>query len=98
MIPVYVVRKNADEIEGRGPMELHSIWTERAEAVKFIESQAGFYGRKEQWYGDSFGLYSLQPMYALEQIEELKEVEQQRQRDRALAKLTLEERRLLGLA
>lgn len=44
---VWVVMKNSDFTEGRGPMRVHRIFYYLYEAVDFVLSQDGIYGSKQ---------------------------------------------------
>jgi hypothetical protein len=41
---VYVVQYNADSVEGRGPMLIHSIWADLVIAKTFVGAQRGVMG------------------------------------------------------
>lgn len=52
---VYVVMRNADLIEGRGPMVFDSVWDDRDSAAKHIDDKPGVMGRKQKWSEQKFG-------------------------------------------
>jgi len=43
---VYVVYKNADMTEGRGPMVFDRVFARRESALAYVESKSGIMGRK----------------------------------------------------
>ena len=45
---VWVVRKNADFTEGRGPMLIHAIFENDTLAVEYIMTKPGIYGRRQE--------------------------------------------------
>lgn len=42
---VFVVYKNSDMTEGRGPMVMDSVWADKAEAEEYINTKLGVMGR-----------------------------------------------------
>lgn len=44
MTTVWVVMKNADMTEGRGPMLFHSVWDDENAVVAWVSAQDGAYG------------------------------------------------------
>lgn len=51
---VYVVLKNSDFTEGRGPMRFHKIFHNELDAHRYIMTQKGIYG-SPQGYSQHFG-------------------------------------------
>ena len=51
----FVVMRNSDMTEGRGPMMMDSIFIDRAEAVIYMDSQPGVMGRTVQWSKENYG-------------------------------------------
>ena len=47
---VFVVTKNADLIEGRGPMIIDSIWLDEEEANEYAANQKGVMGRPNRYF------------------------------------------------
>lgn len=45
---VYVILKNSDFTEGRGPMVLHKIKKTEKSAVDYVMSQEGIFGSKQE--------------------------------------------------
>jgi len=71
---VWIVEKNADFTEGRGPMLFHKAFANEADAVAYIMDQAGIFGSKqnENFYsGDSnyrsFNGYGLKHVFIIEE-------------------------------
>lgn len=83
---VYVVLKNADMIEGRGPMLLHSVWSNEKQPKLFIHNKNNY-----------DGLYEIKQMSVYDSIVQMNAIEESNLRARALAKLTPEEMAALGL-
>jgi hypothetical protein len=52
---VYMVYRNADMTEGRGPMVFDRIYLKQAAAIRFIDDQDGLMGRRFKW---SEGVYT----------------------------------------
>ena len=96
---VYVVMRNADFTEGRGPMVLDSIWSNASEAVKHAESMEP-YGSKMEIGKYGYYAYGQFMQIKLENVNE-SFVDKRKERDeedrkKALAKLSPKERELLG--
>ena len=47
MTTIYIVLKNGDFTEGRGPMSLHKVFADYNKAVTYIKSQSGIYGSRQ---------------------------------------------------
>lgn len=100
-IEVYTVQVNTDTTEGRGPMRALAYFSDRDEAVKVVRDK-----RFAQWCvmgvhdPDSEARYAIRSesnvLYATAD-EFWAEHDRDQKKARALAKLTLEERELLGL-
>ncbi len=52
---IYLVFKNSDLTEGRGPMVFHSAWKDKSEAIKFMDRQPGVMGRRGVWSEQKYG-------------------------------------------
>jgi hypothetical protein len=101
MQKVFVVLKNSDFIDGTGPMVLHLVFSDKADAVEYIENQCGIYGNvqhyiitsgnEECWNG-----YSIQEMTVMKS-EDMAEFEKEKARALALSKLTDADKFALGL-
>lgn len=59
---VYVVLKNADFIEGRGQMRLHSIFSTKKEAHEYIMSQDGIFGSPQNFGKYGYNGYEIKEM------------------------------------
>lgn len=52
----FVVLRNSDFIEGRGPMKLDCIWNSKIQAEEYIASKKGIYGspqKREEHFGNN---------------------------------------------
>lgn len=53
---IYIVKRNSDSTEGRGPMVVDSVWLSREKANDYIDDQPGVMGVRQKWshmpYGD----------------------------------------------
>lgn len=52
---IYLVYKNADMTEGRGPMILDSVWLNKENADNYIDQQQGVMGRECKWSEQEYG-------------------------------------------
>lgn len=103
MDKVYVVLRNADSTEGRGPMLLHAAFSDGEEAIKYVEKQGGIFGSKQEVVRGKYGHYASgngyqiveQPVY--KSGEDIETIEREQLRARALGKLSEEEREVLGI-
>ena len=98
---IYLAMENSDTVEGKGPMVINCAFFKREEAEKYIDEQPGIMGRKSTkggWSKEKYGDWSVKELIVLESLEEASEIKTIKARERALQKLTLEERKLLGLA
>lgn len=69
MAKVFVIMKNSDFTEGRGPMDIHKIKKKEQDAVDYVMSQEGIYGSEQREYSRSsysevrhFNGYDIAPM------------------------------------
>jgi hypothetical protein len=106
MQTVYAVYANSDMTEGRGPMHLVCVYDNSAAALLHIRTAKGCmgYGKPENVVLDKYGHYAYGNDHQVDEIpllsnyqDRLKVLENQ-QREAALKKLTLAERKLLGLS
>ena len=96
---VYILRYNSDSTEGRGPMVIHSVWGNRDECIKFMDKQSGVQGRKQKWSEPhSGGDWDMIEHTLLWEEKDVTEMENIQTRERALAKLSDEEKKVLGLS
>jgi hypothetical protein len=97
MINIYTVQCNSDMTEGRGGMRDIISFTSEDEAWEYTEGKSGVMGRKPQsgsWRNEKYGDWTVKVLEVWEKGEyDPKEV----QRKNALAKLTKDERKILGL-
>jgi len=101
---VFVVTKNTDFTEGRGPMMLHKVFASFDDAHKYIQDQEGIFGSaqsKAADYGDkvttwSYNGYGIKKMQIMT-YETAHEDYQKQLKQTALAKLTDEEKIALGV-
>lgn len=103
MNTVFVVKRNADFTEGRGPMVLHAIFASGPEAVEYVKTRKGIYGSAQKIEMGRDGKYASANGYDIVEIkvhdtkeEFLAQIEAD-ERAAALRKLTARECELLGL-
>lgn len=84
---VYVVVRNADMAEGRGPMVFDSVFTRKEAAQAYVDK----YGLSEQFRK------VIEAVLINRHASELNEILNDLEREKALNKLTQKERELLGL-
>ena len=96
---VHVVRKNSDTVEGRGPMIVDSIWAGEAEkcAKKYMDEQPGIMGRKGEWSKDRYGDWTIERVPVIQSYSTKKDTDSLLLREKALRKLTKEEKVALGV-
>lgn len=103
MEKVYIVMKNADFTEGRGPMLLHSLWEDGEDAIGYIQKQQGIFGSIQKVERNKYGKYAycngyeIQEKFVISKGSDIEAYQKQEVVQKALAKLTKEERSLLGL-
>jgi|GEM_PF-6445564 len=100
MFDVTAVYKNTDRTEGKGPMVLDRLFTSHSDAVEYVETQKGIYDvpvKTERGYSG----WELRTTSVAESLDDVPDVlvavERNRQIAAARAKLSPEERELLGL-
>lgn len=101
---IYIVLKNADFTEGRGPMVFHNAFTTPALACDYVRVQEGIYGSKQEVevvrekdvYARGNGYDILEsPLYS--SLDQVLTFEKEILKAQALAKLSAAERKALGL-
>lgn len=103
MKKIYVVLRNADFTEGRGPMLFHAAFTSGEEAIKYVANQFGIFGSAQHVERNKYNHYAYANGYQIDEVvlhdnaEAIEENERRIAKDKALAKLTKEEQQLLGL-
>jgi hypothetical protein len=93
MTTVYCVYRNADMTEGRGPMLLDSIWASKELAEDYMDCQQGVMGRQERWSKSKSHDWEVREF----SVHSEKHYPIRIVRERALAKLSVEEKEALGL-
>lgn len=95
---VWLVYKNSDTTEGRGPMVLDCIFHYRADAAAYIDQKPGIMGRKGKWSEEEYGDLQIKEMDVFESFSNMEEIVKAKSKAAALAKLTPAEKILLGLS
>ena len=57
---IYMVTKNADQCEGRGPMVPHAFFFDMYEALNYMYDLPGVQGRRANWAEERFGDYQIE--------------------------------------
>ena len=91
---VYMTRRNYDMTEGRGGMVNDLCFSTYELAAEYIDEQPGIMGRRAKWSTEKHGDWEIQTIEVLSNLV----TPEDREREKALAKLTEKERKLLGLA
>jgi hypothetical protein len=95
---IYAAYYNSDMTEGRGPMVLDIAFEDKAVADAYIDSKPGIMGRKEKWSEEGSGKdWMTKPIFVYKTIEEAKSANDEKDKLRALGKLTQREKALLGI-
>lgn len=89
----YQTRRNADMTEGRGPMVNDRAFVHREDAANYIDSRSGCMGRRAKWSEEKYGDWDIQTVHVLTGPFD----PEAEAKAKALAKLTAEERKILGL-
>ncbi|QGT54335.1 hypothetical protein b3_0091 [Synechococcus phage B3] len=94
---IWQTYRNADDIEGRGPMVPDYAFLHKEHADRYIDEQPGVMGRRAQWSKQKFGDWSVEviEVFDFDVIEA--GLEKVKLRSKALSKLTPEEKLVLGL-
>lgn len=102
MEKIYIVFKNADFVEGRGPMQFHMAFSDGEEAIKYVKVKPGIFGLQKV-ERNKYGLfacangYEINEVYLYDTVSSYEEIQNQEKIRNALNKLTEEEKKLLGL-
>lgn len=91
---IYILMCQTDMTEGRGPYAVHSVWGDRKEAEKYMDSMPGVMGRKVQWSKEKCGDWVLATHKVLYVAAD---ANGELRRQQAMAKLTDEDKKILGL-
>ncbi len=97
MKTVYATYYNADMTEGRGPMVLDKIFTNRVDANAYIDTKFGVMGRPGPWSNQKYGDWTVQEHRLFDSLDDAAKDHDREVRKRALGKLTDEERKVLGI-
>lgn len=103
MDKIFIVFRNADFTEGRGPMLFHSAFSDGEEAIRYVEEQGGIYGSPQRVERGKYGYFAHANGYHIKEValhgsaEDIKKSQEEAARKTALAKLTARERKLLDL-
>lgn len=99
MIIVWGTYRNSDMTEGKGSMVLDKIFTEERDAHEYINGQEGVFGRKPDpgvgWQNSRMGDWQVKPIQVMEHLHDTREHAQRLALQRAMEKLTREEREAL---
>lgn len=95
---VYVVKKNSDMSEGRGPKIVDSIFSNRTAAVEYMDKQPGIMGRTGKWSEDGYGDWKIEEMFLFDSANQREEAVIAEHKENALKKLTDYEKKILGLS
>lgn len=98
VIKCFEVMGNTDTTEGRGPMKVVARFSDKGEATKFVKSKV-----YSKWcvmgYQSESDVNNIREatLTIMDTVEEFSQAETEELKAKALAKLTAEERRILGL-
>ena len=88
--------RNADDIEGRGPMVPDLAFLHKEHAERYIDEQPGVMGRRFKWSQSPYGDWTIKPIEVIDYDVTEEGIKKTKAR-MALAKLTDEEKEILGL-
>lgn len=94
---IWQTYRNADEIEGRGPMVPDFAFLHKEHAERYIDEQPGVIGRRSKWSQQKYGDWGLKAIEVLEYDVIEESVKKLKTKLNALDKLTDEEKEALGL-
>ena len=100
MLTAFQVLKQADMTEGKGGMVPVITFLDEEDAWKYTNGKAGVMGCRPSsgsWRTERYGDWRVRSIQIFESLEEAGVVERAELREKALAKLTPEERAILGL-
>lgn len=102
MITIYLAKKNADMTEGRGPMIVDKAFTDQLVAEEYINGKPGVMGRRPSdfkpngtWKLSGMGDWEVESLSVFESIEEMEENSESKIFERAMAKLSEAEKKVL---
>lgn len=94
---VYQTYRNSDDIEGRGPMVADLTFLHREHAERYIDEQPGIMGRLGKWSKEKYGDWIIKSIEVIDFDIVEQGIKNTELKMKALAKLTDEEKELLGL-
>jgi hypothetical protein len=94
---IWQTYRNADDIEGRGPMVPDYAFLHKEHADRYIDEQPGVMGLRGQWSQQKFGDWSVKAIEVFDFDVIEAGLEKVKLRSKALSKLTPEEKLVLGL-
>ena len=94
---VYLTQKNADMTEGKGPMVNDLCFLNLKDAKDYIDKQSGIMGRRDKWSEKKFGDWIVLEINVFRNLDEIEVFKHEKIKEKALAKLTQEEKEVLGL-
>lgn len=95
---VWIVKRQSDTTEGRGPMMFDSVWADdREQVAQYIDDKPGVMGRTQKWSEEQHGDWTMERFPLFRDSVEIHEARQQELRQMALAKLSQEEMDALGI-
>lgn len=95
---VYATLYNADTCEGRGPMVIDKVFSNRRDAAAYIDNKPGVMGRRGKWSEEKYGDWKIEEYPVFDCLAEARQSDEKIKKEKALAKLTEEDKRALGLA
>lgn len=98
MKTIFAAYCESDMVEGRGPKIIDLCFTKEKDAKDYIDEQPGIMGRKMKWSEEKYGDWQVRRIIVLESLSEMKCLEQEKLKNKALAKLTDAEKEALGLS
>lgn len=90
---IYLTKRNSDLTEGRGPMVNDLAFMHKEDAAAYIDHRPGVMGRRIKWSEENYGDWIIEEI----EVREYPYNEQHEAKLKILAKLTKEERKILGL-
>jgi len=99
MKTIYLVKRNSDTTEGRGPMVIDTAFFSRIEAAKYIDPKPGIMGRLSDkgWSTEKYGDWMIEPLIVYDSLTESNNNSREKLIESAMAKLTDSERIALGV-
>jgi hypothetical protein len=94
---IYQTYRQSDEIEGRGPSIPDLAFLHRKHDARYIDDQPGVMGRRRKWSKEDFGDWYIKEIEVLDFDVIDAGQETVRLKMKALAKLTDEDKQILGL-